>query len=41
VVIMRELRLTQVITTDSHFHQMGFQVLPSQRRPKPRKPRRA
>jgi predicted nucleic acid-binding protein len=41
VVIMRELRLTQVITTGSHFHQMGFQVLPAQRRPRSRKPRRA
>ena len=41
VVVMRELRLTRVITTDNHFQQMGFQVLPAQRRPRPRKPRRA
>ena len=27
-VIMRELRLTHAITTDRHFRQMGFQVLP-------------
>lgn len=27
-VVMRELRLTQAITTDRHFHQMGFQMLP-------------
>lgn len=30
-VIMRELRLTHAITTDRHFRQMGFQVLPRQR----------
>jgi hypothetical protein len=28
-VVMRELRLTQAITTDRHFHQMGFQMLPN------------
>jgi hypothetical protein len=27
-VIMRELRLTHALTTDRHFRQMGFQVLP-------------
>ena len=33
-VIMRELRLTHAITTDRHFRQMGFQILPgAQRRP--------
>jgi len=32
--IMRELRLTSVITTDRHFRQMGFQVLPAVRLPR-------
>jgi hypothetical protein len=31
-VIMRELRLTHAITTDHHFRQMGFQVVPGIRR---------
>jgi uncharacterized protein len=26
--VMRELRLTQALTTDSHFRQMGFHVVP-------------
>jgi predicted nucleic acid-binding protein len=39
VVIMRELRFTQVITTDRHFHQMGFEVLPPLRPRPPRKRR--
>ena len=30
--IMRELRLTQALTTDRHFRQMGFQVVPALRR---------
>jgi hypothetical protein len=30
-VIMREIRLTHAITTDRHFRQMGFQVLPGPR----------
>lgn len=30
-VIMREIRLTHAITTDRHFRQMGFQVLPGLR----------
>jgi predicted nucleic acid-binding protein len=30
-VIMRELRLTHVISTDRHFRQMGFHVLPGAR----------
>lgn len=30
-VIMREVRLTHAITTDRHFHQMGFQVIPGLR----------
>ncbi|MBI3491640.1 MAG: type II toxin-antitoxin system VapC family toxin [Acidobacteria bacterium] len=38
--VMRELRLTQVITTDRHFRQMGFQVLPAPRAGSARKPRR-
>lgn len=28
LVVMQELRLKQALTTDHHFHQMGFQVLP-------------
>lgn len=31
VVIMREMQLTQALTTDRHFRQMGFQVLPATR----------
>lgn len=30
-VVMREIRLTHAITTDRHFRQMGFQVLPGPR----------
>lgn len=30
-VVMRELRLTQALTTDRHFRQMGFQLLPASR----------
>jgi predicted nucleic acid-binding protein len=30
-VIMRELRLTHVMSTDRHFRQMGFQLLPGAR----------
>ena len=41
VAIMRELKLTQVITTDRHFHQLGFQMLPSARTRAARKPRRS
>jgi len=37
--IMRELRLTTVITTDRHFSQVGFDVLPATRQRRPRKPR--
>jgi predicted nucleic acid-binding protein len=29
--IMRELRMTQVLTTDRHFRQMSFQVVPGRR----------
>jgi predicted nucleic acid-binding protein len=28
LVVMQELRLRQALTTDRHFRQMGFQVLP-------------
>ncbi len=28
LVVMQELKLRQVLTTDHHFRQMGFQVLP-------------
>ena len=31
-VIMKELRLTHVITTDRHFRQIGFQLLPAAKR---------
>ena len=30
-VVMRELRLTQALTTDRHFRQMGFHLLPGTR----------
>lgn len=40
IAIMRELKLTQVLATDRHFRQMGFQVLPAPRPASPRKPRR-
>jgi hypothetical protein len=30
--VMREIRLTHVLTTDRHFQQMGFQVVPGSRR---------
>ena len=36
-VTMREIRLTHAITTDRHFRQMGFQVLPGPRARAPRK----
>jgi predicted nucleic acid-binding protein len=38
-VVMRELRLTHALTTDTHFRQMGYQLLPGTRRRTPRKPR--
>ena len=41
VAIMRELKLTTVITTDGHFRQIGFDVLPATRRRRTRKPRRS
>jgi len=36
-VVMREVRLTHALTTDRHFRQMGFQVLPLAARRSPRK----
>src|SRR5215471_664137 len=31
IAVMRELRLSAVITTDAHFRQVGFDVMPPQR----------
>ena len=39
--VMRELKLTTVITTDRHFQQVGFDVLPATRPRRARKPRRS
>jgi hypothetical protein len=39
-VVMRELRLTDALSTDRHFRQMRFQILPGGRRPLPRARRR-
>jgi predicted nucleic acid-binding protein len=41
IAVMRELKLTTVITTDHHFRQVGFEVLPVSRVPRVRKPRRS
>jgi predicted nucleic acid-binding protein len=41
IAVMRELKLTSVITTDRHFHQVGFDVLPPTRPRRARKPRRS
>jgi uncharacterized protein len=41
IAVMRDLRLTMVITTDRHFHQVGFDVLPATRPQRARKPRRS
>jgi predicted nucleic acid-binding protein len=41
VAIMRELKLATVITTDGHFRQVGFDVLPAIRPRGTRKPRRS
>jgi predicted nucleic acid-binding protein len=30
-VVMKELKLKQVLTTDKHFEQMGFQMLPARK----------
>jgi predicted nucleic acid-binding protein len=32
LVVMNELKLRQALTTDAHFRQMGFQVVPSLRK---------
>lgn len=34
--VMREIRLTHALTTDRHFRQMGFQVMPALRGRSPR-----
>ncbi|MBI4475792.1 MAG: PIN domain-containing protein [Acidobacteria bacterium] len=34
--VMRELRLTHALTTDAHFRQIGFQLVPGPRARKPR-----
>jgi predicted nucleic acid-binding protein len=36
-VVMREVRLTQALTTDAHFRQMGFELRPSSRASKVRR----
>jgi len=36
-VVMRELRLTDALSTDRHFRQMGFRMLPAGRRPTARR----
>ena len=41
IAVMRELKLTTVITTDHHFHQAGLDVLPATRLRRARKPRRS
>jgi uncharacterized protein len=40
VAVMRELKLKTVLTTDGHFRQVGFEVLPGPRVHRPRKARR-
>jgi uncharacterized protein len=39
IAVMRELKLKTVITTDRHFQQVGFDVMPALRSPRSRKPR--
>lgn len=41
VAVMRELKLSTVITTDRHFHQVGFEVLPALQVPRTRKSRQS
>jgi predicted nucleic acid-binding protein len=41
IAVMREFKLKNVITTDGHFQQVGFDVLPSARSRKARQPRRS
>lgn len=38
--VMRELRIADALTTDHHFEQMGFRVVPAAGRRATRKPRR-
>jgi predicted nucleic acid-binding protein len=39
MAIVRELKLTAVLTTDRHFRQVGFSTLPAPRASRARKPR--
>ena len=41
IVVMRELKLKTVITTDRHFHRVGFDVMPAVRPPRARWSRRS
>jgi hypothetical protein len=41
VAVMRELKVTTAITTDGHFRQVGFQIVPAGRRAAPRPRRRS
>jgi len=41
IAVMRELKLKTVITTDRHFHQVGFDVLPPARPQRSRRSRRS
>jgi predicted nucleic acid-binding protein len=41
IVVMREMKLSAVLTTDRHFRQVGFEVLPASRTLRARRPRRA
>lgn len=41
IAVMRELKLKSVITTDRHFRQVGFDVLPAARPRRARRPRGA
>ena len=41
IAVMRELKLTTVLTTDRHFHHVGFYMLPGSRTQRPRKARRS
>jgi predicted nucleic acid-binding protein len=41
IAVMRELKLTVVITTDRHFDQIGFDMRPAPKRQRARKARRS